>query len=113
MSAKADVCPVLLDDSERLIGATRFHPITDVHEQLGPRDGETVAGQKERLSPYTENTPITVDPSKGLSKLQRQILGTAYTMHEYGARVHAGNIPDYVMSLGVFVNFRIAPSIPS
>lgn len=115
MSAPAiiDVTPMRLDsDGYRDAGAG--HTITVEPERLTKsHDAISITDEQERLTRFHFRTTITVDPTKGLSRLQRRLLGTAYTMHVYGAQVHAGNIPDYVTPLGVFAIYGIAPNLAS
>lgn len=89
-------------------GDTNQHP--DPHFTLAQTIGKLAALTQNSYQGVGTATAITVDPSKGLSRLQRQILGTAYTMHVYGAHV-AGGQPDYVTPLGIFAIFKIAPDL--
>lgn len=106
-----DVVPVQIEESERLLSPRDGASITDARDGYQGGAAHPPITESEQLSRFQKRTTITDDPSKGLSKLQRQILGTAYTMHVYGAQPRAGNIPDYVTPLGVFVIFHIVPNL--
>jgi len=88
------------------------HTITD--DAIGYRDGTGATAitdqgdpSAERLSESHAATTIT-DPSKGLSRLQRSILGIAYTVR---ARVGEKAIAEFLTPLGIYAVYRIVPDI--